>query len=302
MKPLLSWILLGLILLAPLSSRAAAPLVLLSDSTGSYKLMFDALKQHYQGDLESSLLPPTSPFGDRLILGVGSKACAQAMDSAESSSRVLCIFLPAQTFHELSANDTGQALLKQQRLSALFLDQPLDRQMRLAKLVLPSIKTIGTVVGPDAEQQASEFALAASAQGLEAVIGQLYRDDNPVQVLTPVIEKSDLFLPLPDRSVFNRAAAKWILYITLRNRVPLIGFSSKYADAGAAVALHSSVDQIARETAELILSQQAGEPLPPPAYPRYFSITVNHTAAQSLGLQLPASEGLIERLERAEGH
>ncbi|GGC04213.1 hypothetical protein GCM10011352_33040 [Marinobacterium zhoushanense] len=301
MKPLLSWILIGLALLTPLTSRAAPPLVLLSDSTGSYTLMLDALKQHFQGELDSAPLPFEHTITDRLILGLGSKACAQAMTSAETGSRVLCIFLPAQTFHELSASERGKNLLKQSRLSALFLDQPLERQMRLAKLIVPTIKTIGTVVGPDSEQQADEFSMTARALNLEPVIGQLNNDDNPVQVLTPVIERSDLFLPLPDRSVFNRAAAKWILYITLRNRVPLIGFSAKYADAGAVVALHSSVDQIAKESAQLIRTYQSNSALPSPAYPRHFSINVNNTAAKSLGLQLPTSERLIEQLERMEG-
>lgn len=300
MKPLLSWILIGLALLTPLAARAAPPLVLLSDSTGSYTLMLDALKRHYPDPLESSVLPVDLSLEDRLVVGLGSRACDQALTRAESRTRVLCTFLPAQTFRELSGSDKGRTLLRQKRLTALFLDQPLERQMRLARLVLPTMKRIGTVVGPDSERQATEFRSTAEGLGLEAVIGRLDNRDNPVQILTPVIERSDLFLPLPDRSVFNRAAAKWILYITLRNRVPLIGFSSKYADAGAVVALHSSVDQIATESAELIGAYQAGHPLQPPAYPHDFSISVNRTAAQNLGLPLPDTEQLIAQLKRTE--
>ncbi|KEA64585.1 hypothetical protein ADIMK_1038 [Marinobacterium lacunae] len=300
MKSLLSWILIGLALLLPLNARAAAPLVLLSDSTGSYTLMFDALKEYYGGTLESAALPANPPLGDRLVVSLGARACEHAMNSADPDTRVLCTFLPAQTFEGLSTTTPGKTLLSQKRLSALYLDQPLSRQMQLAKLLLPTMKSIGTVLGPDSEAQAAQFKASAQALGLEPVVGHLGSDDNPVKVLTPIIERSDLFLPLPDRSVFNRAAAKWILYISLRNKVPLIGFSSKYADAGAVVALHTTVDQIAQECAQWITDYRDSEALKAPAYPREFSISVNHTAAQNLDLLLPSTEKLIMQLEQTE--
>lgn len=302
MKSVLSWIMIWLALLTPLTARAEPPLVLLSDSSSSYTAMFDALKASYHGELEATARLSGHPVTDRLIVGVGSRACDRALREAAPKTSLLCIFLPSQTFEDLSNTEKGRTMQKQKRLSALFLDQPLERQMRLARLLLPTIGSIGTVVGPDGERQAEQFGNAARAQGLEPIIGRLDNDDNPVKVLTPVIERSDLFLPLPDRSVFNRAAAKWILYISLRNRKPLIGFSNKYSDAGAVVALHSDIGEIALEAAERISSYQREKQLKPPSYPQRFSISVNRTAAHTLGLPPPDAETLAQQLGKTEGH
>jgi hypothetical protein len=288
-----------MLLLTPLSVRAAPPLVLLSDAGSSYADMLAALQRHYDGPLESQVLANAAPAGDeRLFLAVGSRACALALDHLGSRGRLFCLFLPAQTFAELTADAHSQTLLADQRLSALFLDQPLARQMRLARLIEPDLQRIGTVLGPDSDAQARAFEQSAREQGLTPVIGRLRSSDNPVQVLSPIIADSDLFLPLPDRSVFNRAAAKWILYITLRKGVPLLGFSAKYADAGAVVALYSDTDEIARQAAEMLTAMDGQ--LPPPAWPREFSITVNRTAARNLDLVLPPAERLVEQLKAQE--
>lgn len=231
--PLICRTLIWLLLLASLGVRAETPLVLLSDTGSSYTTMMAALQRHYGGKLEARVLADSAPAADRrLLLAVGSRACAAALDNMAPQGRLFCLFLPAQTFQKLTADGRGQKLLAEQRLGALFLDQPLARQMRLAQLIKPDMKHIGTVVGPDNKQQAQAFEQQARALGLEPVIGQLRSSENPVQVLSPIIADSDLFLPLPDSSVFNRAAAKWILYLTLRKDVPLLGFSARYADAG----------------------------------------------------------------------
>jgi len=289
-----------LLLLTSLGVRAEAPLILLSDTGSSYTSMVTALQRHYGEKMEVRAFTDFDPTTEQqLLLAVGSRACATALDELAPQRRLFCLFLPAQTFQELTANTHGQALLDEQRLGALFLDQPLARQMRLAQLIKPDMKSIGTVIGPDNANQAQVFEQQALALGLEPVIGYLPRTENPVQVLSPIISDSDLFLPLPDRSVFNRAAAKWILYITLRKGVPLLGFSARYADAGAVVALYSDIDGLARQAVEIL--KQPGKQLPPPGWPQDFSININYTAARNLGLNLPPVKQLIEQLRAQEG-
>lgn len=301
LKSLINGVLLWVLVLAPAGAWAERPLVLLSTAGNSYATLLGALQRHYQHPLESRILSTdTQPETEsRLIIAIGSQACASALEAMGSSSRLFCLYLPAQTFERLTDNPRGRTLLAENRLSALFLDQPLSRQMHLAKLIHPEMKRIGTVLGPGNPAQEAHFRNTAQRLGLKAVIGHLYSDDNPVRILTPVIANSDLFLPLPDHSVFNRAAAKWMLYITLRKGVPLLGFSAKYADAGAAVALYSDTEGLARQAAQML--DQSKDRLPPPSWPNDFNISINGIAARNLGLTLPPAGHLVELLKTREG-
>lgn len=300
MRPWLQTTLLWLLLLMPVMAKAESPFVLLSDSDGSYSEMLKALTEHHNGLLESEVLSVQAPSGHPFTLAVGSRACEATIAGIDSDDYALCVFLPSQTFADLTTSPKGQGLLADKRLSAIYLDQPLTRQMLLAKMLKPRMQTIGTVLGPGSDRQASYFAAAASSLGLMPLIGRLQDSENPVRELTPIIEQSDVFLPLPDSSVFNRASAKWILYLTLRNRIPLIGFSASYAYAGAVVSVHSNVEQIAKQAMEIVNHRGIKDPLPAPAYPDDFSITINETAARNLGLTLAPSDALMIELKRRD--
>lgn len=300
MRPRLHTTLLWLLLLMPMMAKAESPFVLLSDSDGSYNGMLRALTEQHNGQLESEVLSDQTPSDHPFTLAVGSRACEAVIRLISAENYAMCVFLPAQTFADLTASPKGQRLLGERRLSAIYLDQPLTRQMLLAKMLKPRMQTIGTVLGPGSDRQASHFTSAANILGLTPLIGRLEDSENPVRELTPVIEESDVFLPLPDSSVFNRASAKWILYLTLRNRIPLIGFSASYAYAGAVVAVHSNVEQIAQQAMNILNHRVLGDALPAPAYPDDFSITVNETAARNLGLTLAPSDALVMELKRRE--
>lgn len=300
MRPRLHTTLLWLLLLLPVMAKAETPFVLLSDSDRSYNGMLKALTEQHNGYLESEVLLNQAPSGHPFTLAVGSRACEAIIRLIDPDERALCIFLPSQTFADLTSNPKGQQLLAERRLSAIYLDQPLIRQMLLAKMLKPKMQTIGTVLGPGSDRQASYFSDAASSLGLTSLIGRLADSENPVRELTPIIEESDVFLPLPDSSVFNRASAKWILYLTLRNKVPLVGFSSSYAYAGAVVSVYSNVEQIAQQALEILNNREPGDPLPGPAYPDDFSITINQTAARNLGLTLAPESAMVMELKRLE--
>lgn len=301
LRSLITGVLLWVLVLAPAGAWAEKPLVLLSTAGNSYAALLGALQRHYQHPLESRILSTEQqPEAEsRLVIAIGSQACVSALENMGAASRLFCLYLPAQTFERLTDTPQGRTLLAENRLSALFLDQPLSRQMHLAKLINPKMTRIGTVLGPGNPAQEAHFRNTAQRLGLEAVIGHLYTDDNPVRVLTPLIANSDLFLPLPDHSVFNRAAAKWMLYITLRKGVPLLGFSAKYADAGAVVALYSDTEQLARQAAHML--DQNEDQLPPPDWPNDFNISINDIAVRNLGLMLPPASHLVEQLKIREG-
>ena len=112
--------------------------------------MQEALTQFYPGHFDTALVQDyTLPTAERLVIAVGARACRRVLESATALTRLLCIFLPSQTFIELTTGELAQQLLQRQRLGAVFLDQPLARQIRLALLLKPDARALGTAIGTD---------------------------------------------------------------------------------------------------------------------------------------------------------
>lgn len=280
------------------------PLLIFSDQGEAYASLLKTLEQELKVTLETAYLQQggldQEASLDRSIVAVGTRACEFVIRHAQPSTRVLCTFLPSQAFTVLSQSHQASLLFMNRQITALFMDQPFTRQMILARIIKPDMSRIGAVFGPSSRALAADFLRVSAEFDIQPVYTLMDESDNPVRVLTPVISDSDVFIAVPDSSVFNRTAAKWILYISLRNRIPLIGFSTSYVDAGAVLGIYSTPVQVARHTAELMQSMKISEELPEPQYPRYYTVSVNRTAARTLRLDLPPLEVIEEALRTSE--
>ncbi|KGK40854.1 hypothetical protein LH51_19010 [Nitrincola sp. A-D6] len=232
-----------------------------------------------------------------LILAIGARACEAALRAIHQDSDIVyCTFLPSQTFQQMFAQYRSSATAQTVKVTATFMDQPLQRQIYLARLIAPGARSIGTVFGSNSVYQQQAFETLSLAAGFEAQHAFLDERQNPVQVLTPLIQRSDIFLSLPDSAGFNRNVTRWSLYITLRNRVPLIGFSASYAKAGAVVSMYTTTEQLAQQTSQVLNQLITTDIIPEPAYPHEFTLKINQSAARTLRLELPDEELLSKRL------
>lgn len=278
-------------------------IILMSDHQQIHQEMAAAIRLHtgatsltlpYQ-----ELLDIDMTHGQHTILSVGARACDAAFENISQHDVLICTLIPAQTFTELSVKHEKK-LTHSNSVTSVFMDQPIQRQLLLAQLIAPDASTIGTVFGRNSVSARTEFETFAKTLGLTPE--HAYLDDlhNPVQVLTPLIQRSDIFLALPDSATFNRNVARWSLYITLRNKVPIIGFSANYAEAGAVVSLYSTVDQLAAQAYEALSRYNQYQQLPAPSYPHDFTIDVNRPAVRTLRMNLPDSETLRQQLKASD--
>lgn len=295
------WLLCSLVLcLAPLKAQAGESLVVLSDFSPSYNQVLSAIRDHAVHPTRVLTLDQLKTSDSRapVILAVGTRACERMLERYHPESKLICSFLPSPTFEQLKRKllPTGSYAA----VSAIYIDQPLARQIRLARLVSPGAATLGTALGSNSLNMRDGLEQGAQAEAFELSLVELTRQDNPVERLTPVVEGSDLFLVIPDSSVFNRAISKWLLYLSLRHKVPVIGFSASYTEAGATASVHSSAEQIGRQSAEWLNLLQDGGNLPSASFPRYFDVSVNPVAVRTLGIEPLSAELLQERLARIE--
>lgn len=210
---------------------------------------------------------------------------------------MLSALVPRSAFQRVLL-DTGRQLSPQ--FNAVYLDQPLNRQMALIRLALPQAKRVGALLGPDSWSRGADLLAAASANGLALAAARVDDDRALFSALQSVLEVSDVLLAQADPLVFNSNSIQNILLTTIRANVPLIAFSPAYVRAGALLALYSTPAQAGSQAAHWVLEVLAIRKLPAQALePDDFEISVNEQVARVLALSLDA-KSLRLALKRQE--
>lgn len=238
------------------------------------------------------------PLAPKLYVALGLQA-AQVLARAELRAPVLCTLLPRSSF-EAVLRESGRRASAQ--FTALYLDQPLVRQLELIRLALPDVRRIGLLWGPGSQRQAGVLKALAQERGLELVEANVESPDLLFSALREVLEKSDLLLAVADPLVYNSNSIQNILLTSFRARVPLLAFSPAYVRAGALLALHVTPAQIGLQAALLSLKVLQGKTLSAtPLYSQDFDVAVNEYVARSFGLTLdgPALRVQLRRREFA---
>lgn len=232
-------------------------------------------------------LKPVIPPDTKLIITLGQRA-GNMTEEWDTGIPVLHALVP-QTAYQQMAKDSPH--------SAIFLDQPISRLLRLASII-NSDPHIGLLLSP----LTTTLQDGIVAEGMQQSIPISYRNVDSTAVvghsLKEVLEESNILLALPDPNIFNSATIFNILLSSYHKKIPVIGFSSAYVKAGALVAAYSTPDDIARHLAEYTnsyLDSGAGV-LPGPIYPKYFSVSVNQSVARSLGISLPDEAVIIRQM------
>ncbi len=239
---------------------------------------------------------PAGSLAPKVVVALGSPAAA-ALARRELRGALLCALLPRNSFERI-AQDSGRRASPQ--FSAIYLDQPLGRQLDLLRLALPEARRIGVLWGPESQAQALALAGAAATRNLQLVAATVSGSDNLYANLKRVLEDSDVLLALADPQVYNSSSIQNILLASYRARVPMLAFSPAYVRAGALAAVYVTPEQVAVQAAGLARQVLQGRGLPAaPVHSRDFSVGVNEHVARSMGLSLDA-RALEEKLRAAE--
>ncbi len=212
-----------------------------------------------------------------LVITVGAKATYLTLKQFPEQ-RVAACFITLSTLEKLTAEFPNRLL------GAVVLDQPATRLLHLAQLVKPDMSRLGLLTGRQSQKRIPELTKASKDIGISLNKLELQPTQNPVKALESIFANSEGYLVLPDKADFNRQTAKWIIYLGYRHRIPVIGYSSRYVDAGALLSIYSTPEHIGRQSYELIEALIKGESgIHKFQYPKYFVIRLNDKVKRSLG-------------------
>jgi putative ABC transport system substrate-binding protein len=231
----------------------------------------------------------------RLYIALGAEA-ASVLARSEVKAPVLCILLPRLSFERV-LRESGRKPSSQ--FSALYLNQPLGRQLDLVRLALPQARRIGVILGPESQRQTAALEETAQSRSMKLVRAQVESNEPVFEGLKAILGEADLLLALPDPHIYNSNSLQNILLASYRAQVPMLAFSPAYVRAGALLAVYSTPAQIGQQAGVMARGVLRGKGLGLPQYPQDFSVSVNEHVARSLGLNLEP-QSLTERLRRLE--
>lgn len=169
-----------------------------------------------------------------------------------------------------------------QHLSLLWSDPPLERQLRLTRLLLPQVKRVGVLYDEHSEFLLKELRRAAHPLGLEVITERWdnIHDSRPLQTL---LNNSDVLLGLDDPDLYNPKTAKNLLLSSYSRQRALIGPNAGFVKAGSLASTYSDQNDWLTILDELL-------DLPPATWPRTyypprFKVSSNPQVARSLGIE-----------------
>ncbi|MCF6282094.1 MAG: hypothetical protein L3J28_07765 [Candidatus Polarisedimenticolaceae bacterium] len=245
-------------------------------------------------DKSEDIAPLIVKAAPDLIITLGTRAAKSVADSVIKTPTLYAL-LPESAFNDLPK-------CCQVKIGALFLDQPLERQIRLIDSALPGHKRLGVLYGPSSKYEQNRVAQLAKQAGFQLESVVVENRAGVGVALKRLLQRIDVLLALPDPVVYSKQTVFNVLLSSYHNGVPVIGFSKGYVKAGALLALHSTPMQIGEQLADVLGEYFASEQryLPSQQYPANFSVLMNGSVARSLKITLPDKEKLHKSVAGAQ--
>lgn len=243
---------------------------------------------------ETDLFDDASASSLKVIVAVGSQSFQQAIQKSKRAP-VVAALLPRYAYERVLQQATGAV-----SASAVYLDQPEDRQLAMLSLLPGPPDTIGVFRSASNVLSMPRLRAGAAKYRLKLREESVSADHDLASAIQNMSAHADVILATPDPAIFSPQTIPGILLSAYRSRVPLVGFSPAYTRAGALVSLHSSVPQLAEQAAELIRQMVVGGGVPVPQAPNDFEVSINRQVARSMGIELPSEAVLVERIKARE--
>lgn len=218
------------------------------------------------------------------IISVGRKATLRAneyLSTVDNAVPLLAVLIPKKMYNSINKNIKNNK--DPNRLfSAIYREQPVERQLQIIADLIPSAKTIGVLTSMYDPESIEELKKAASKQNFDLIITENYKRENLINSLRYVLSHCDVLLALPDPEIYNPFTAKGILVTSYRRKIPIIGYSKTYVDAGALAAVYSKAESIAKQTGAITNTFFMQNKLPKPDYPAISAVHTNETVIKNL--------------------
>lgn len=231
-----------------------------------------------------------------LLVPLGTSA-AEYVASQPDRGSTLFALIPSDTFQHLRDCCIDE---DDRPVSAVFVDQPIEQQLRLTRALLPNARRLGALLGPTSLQRAEEIRESANRLGFDIRM-ETVTDEQAIGIaLRRIAAEVDALLAVPDPLVFQRSTISNILLASYRHELPVIGYSEGLVRAGATAAVFADIEQLAETAARKTLAYYESRVLEPSCFALDFSVSLNREVLRSLRLPVPSERALKQTLAREQ--
>jgi putative ABC transport system substrate-binding protein len=234
-----------------------------------------------RGDLErgKQLARKIRASDSALVVAVGLKAALAAkLEIVDIPVLYMMILDPLK--HRLTADN----------MTGVLLEIPTDRQFKIMRTFLPTLRRIGMMYDPDkTAPKLKEAASRASTYEFQLQGFPVENEKEVPQQLRTLLSESEALWLIPDSTVLTDESIRFILESAVAKQVPVVGFSSEFTRLGALLSMSIDYGEVGREAgllAKRIVNGEQRLPLTPVSVQR-IRITVNQKTARYLGLTIP---------------
>lgn len=180
---------------------------------------------------------------------------------------------------------------------ALYRDQPLPRQLRLAKLLFPKLQRVAILQGEQVLSSSRQQLQVTS--GLNIAVADIREQSDWTKSLSQLLVDNDILLGVDDPQMYNSDTIHSILLTAYRHGKVLIGPGKPFVTAGALASCYTGTDQFLQQLTDMVKVYLQAEKLPESQYPRFYQVALNQQVASSLGLTVPDENSLLMRLQKS---
>jgi putative ABC transport system substrate-binding protein len=155
------------------------------------------------------------------------------------------------------------------------------------KSAFPGRKRLAVLLGPGSSSLRAELSALAQRLGYVLEVVECAGPRDVLEAFGALRGRVDFVWCLPDSNLYPAAAIPPILLASIRNQLPVIGFSEGFVRAGAAVGFYPDYAEIGIQTAESVKRYLSRQELPRVESPRKVRMAVNDRVLRILGVERP---------------
>jgi len=170
------------------------------------------------------------------------------------------------------------------------MDIPPEIKLRNIKKVFPRAKRIGLIYSSDSISDYEEMLHVGGQFGFQFIGEKINSQKEFPDALKHLWWQIDCFLMIPDSKIYFPESVEYLLAEGLRKKIPIIGLSSSYTEAGALISFYCNYEDLGEQAAEIALKILTGRNSVRTKFmrPRKIDFSLNLLVAKKLDKKIPS--------------
>lgn len=283
LRPLSLLLLMAVIFASP--SSAADIAIIKSNNINPYNQAIKGFTQAIKTGFKEFNLQtsPEKVFNDivkekpKLIFAVGALAATQAKEKFPTTPVVYTLVINPE-----SKNLAGKNMI------GVSISSPTSKQITMFKKTVPKTSKIGMLYSNETENIFMKAQKDCRKLGITLIGSKIESPEDVPTHIKSMIGVIDSLWLIPDSMIINQESLRFMLLLTLENKVPCLIYSKSFVKAGALISPVVDYVKVGEQAGRIGESILAGKNISDKIFPpEEVNWAINRHVAENMGLSIP---------------